>query len=107
MNVLIDPVSNFESTLRSPELTDSDSQLHHRRLGHIGNKYLKIMETRDCVIGMNGGSGGVENCGICSLSKSKQIPYANTRPRAVQFLENVHVDLSGIIRVKGLGNESY
>lgn len=107
MNILINPVSTFKSNLRSPDTTDSDSQLHHRRLGHVGNKYLKIMETHNCVIGMNTGHGGDEDCSICSLSKSKQLPYANTRPQAIHFLENVHVDLSGIFRVKGLGNKSY
>lgn len=47
------------------------------------------------------------HCKICSLSKNTQLPYNHSRPRAKRFLENVHTDLSGIMRVKGMSNELY
>lgn len=41
------------------------------------------------------------------LSKYKQLPYKHTWARSLCCLENIHVDLSGIIWHKGLNSESY
>lgn len=49
----------------------------------------------------------VAKCPICPLSKNHRLPFSLTRPRASNFLENVHVDLSGIIRTTGLNREEY
>lgn len=47
------------------------------------------------------------SCEVCSISKATKLPHRDTRPRSLKFLENVHVDLSGIIREKGLNREMY
>lgn len=47
------------------------------------------------------------NCNICKLAEGTKLPFGHTRPRATSFLQDVHGDLSGIIRHKGLFNESY
>lgn len=47
------------------------------------------------------------DCETCSLSKNHKIPHSSTRPRATRHLENVHFDISGIIRVRGLNHEMY
>lgn len=86
---------------------NSTSVLIHRRLGHPSDTYLKATLTAssdgkgECVDLKSG------NCDTCYLAKSTKTPYNKTRPRALNFLENVHVDLSGIIRTKGLRNECY
>lgn len=107
MNLVIDPVSKLEPISCAMTSTDLDCQLSHRILGHIGNKYSKIMGDRESMEGLVDENVANKRCNICSLSKSEQLPYNNTRPRARKFLENVQVDLSGIVRLKGLRSESY
>lgn len=46
-------------------------------------------------------------CEVCARSKGTKLPYSGTRPRVTRFLENVHVDLSGIIRSRELDHEMY
>ena len=106
MNVAIDPVSPIHLRQNVIQPVVSDSSLQHRQFGHIGNRYLKAMSKHGSVDGMSE-MVDVENCETCSLSKNTQLPYNHTRPRANRFLENIHTDLSGIMRVKGLCNESY
>lgn len=65
------------------------------------------MCNHQAVEGMIGGSKDVVDCDTCALSKNTQLPFNHTRPRAVRFLENIHVDLSGIMRSRSLHNESY
>lgn len=107
MNVAIEPVSGVNSLQDDKTTTDDNSVLQHRRLGHIGNKYLRQMCKHQAVDGMVGGNYDVVDCKTCSLSKNVQLPFNHSRPRAVRFLENIHVDLSGIMRSKSLSNESY
>lgn len=76
--------------------------LQHRRLGHISKRYLKSMIKHGSAEGPERGLDELKHCTICSLSKSHKLPHSGSRPRAKRPLENVHVDLSGIIRVKGI-----
>lgn len=45
------------------------------------------------------------DCIACIKSKSERPPFSHTRPRAQNKLENIHVDLSGIVR--GYVNDGY
>lgn len=47
------------------------------------------------------------SCIPCVKAKSQSLPSSGTRPRSVSFLQNVHVDLSGIIRHDSLNDTSY
>lgn len=49
----------------------------------------------------------VSKCPVCPLAKGHRLPFPSTRPRAATFLENVHVDLSGIVRTTAMNNEEY
>lgn len=106
MHVELLPVSE-DGSINTATCSNAESDLLHRRLGHISDQYLKTMCKHDSVeSGLKGETSGGQ-CKICMLSKGSKIPSNHTRPRASRFLENVHVDLSGIMRVKGLRNESY
>lgn len=93
---------------KASTVTDYCGTLHHQRLGHLSDKYLKLMKSRSSVDGLD---DLVVNqnvkCDICPLSKNTKTPHSGTRPRARRFLENVHVDLSGINRCRGLDQEMY
>lgn len=65
------------------------------------------MKKHESVIGDLEVIDGKESCDVCHLSKGTKVPHNHTRPRSVRFLENVHTDLSGIMRTKGLENETY
>lgn len=43
-------------------------------------------------------------CIACTKGKAERLPFNGTRPRAKDFLENIHVDLSGIVRTGSLDN---
>lgn len=47
------------------------------------------------------------NCLPCIKAKSQSLPFSGTRPRSSAFLQNVHVDLSGIIRNESLDHTIY
>lgn len=87
--------------------TDSYSALLHCRLSHPSDTYLKIKLENRCVSGCGGGKMENVKCDTCMLAKSTKIPHNKTRPRAHKFLDNVHVDLSGIVCTEGLHRESY
>lgn len=66
------------------------------------------MKQHDSVFGMSKSESLIPvNCDICPLSKNTKLPHSSTRPRSSRFLDNVHVDLSGINRTKGLDQEMY
>lgn len=104
MHLKLKPVSHPSVSVVSL-VTDPD--LAHRRLGHLSNQYLKRMCENGSLEESCDATEYSTPCHICSLSKATKLPFNNTQPRSKQFLENVHVDLSGIMRTKGIGNESY
>lgn len=50
---------------------------------------------------------GYIECVPCIKAKSQALPSTGTRPRATSFLENVHVNLSGIIRTPSINDIMY
>lgn len=107
MHLELKPVSQTHSIM-SPIATNVSSSLIHRRLGHVSDQYLKQMVRDGSVDGIKL-DDVVESCvcDTCMKSKGSRIPHNHSRPRASRFLENVHVDISGIMRTEGLKNESY
>lgn len=103
MRVILSPA---EVNTLTTALTHKES-LHHRRLGHVSNKYLSLMKRKNLTAGVQLPEGCVNGCEVCALSKGQKIPHSLTRPRASCFLENVHVDLSGIFRTRAHGGEMY
>lgn len=84
------------------------SSLLHRQLGHVREQYLKLMCTKGTVdVGVVVDDRDMCKCETCLLSEGLKIPHNHTRSRAKRHLENLHVDLSGIMRTHGLKNESY
>lgn len=107
MYVSLEPVSPFPGSTAACTSAEDISCLQHRRLGHLSNRYLNIMCKHGSVERIQGDLTQLKDCSICSLSKNTKVPHSSTRPRAIRHLENVHVDISGIIRTKGLKNEMY
>lgn len=109
MNLAINSVSPLKITSTVPikPSTHLCSSILHRRLGHISDTYLNKMIKHGSLDGVVTKPENVIGCDICPVSKNTKLPFNHSRPRALNFLENVHTDISGINQVKGLGNESY
>lgn len=66
-----------------------------------------MMSNQESVLGLSEKISQSVICEKFSLAKNHKIPHSSTQPRVSCLFENVHVDLSGIIRIKGLKNEMY
>lgn len=104
----LEPVSLSDSSISMESQQRANGcDLQHRRLGHLNYNYIKLMSKGNMADGICGSPSPNSPCNVCAKSKSRKLPFSGTRPRATKFLQNVHVDLSGINRVKGLFNEQY
>ncbi|MBW0465843.1 hypothetical protein O181_005558 [Austropuccinia psidii MF-1] len=83
--------SAVASMIKAPDLL-------HKRTGHPGNEVLKRMYP---------GVKIPEFCEACALSKSKQLPYKGTLPRANAPGHTIHSDLSGKISPPSIGGGNY
>jgi hypothetical protein len=74
---------------------DSDSyELWHRRLGHIGDGKMKLLETT--VTGVTGLAAGMRQpCEACALSKSVRVLNKEAPERTKKRLQRVYTDFWG------------
>lgn len=116
---LLQPNSNLLTVKVRPILSPSASVarphsdtalLLHRRLGHPNLRCLTETVTK----GVAGGNWPHHNtiptilpCNACDLAKGHKVPHNHTRLRAAHTLDNVHLDLSGIIRTSALCGSTY
>lgn len=114
MVMRLNPLKVNTSILPFPQLQKSQADannsllLAHKRLGHVNKQYLCRMIVKESVKGLeNVSRHGDINCFPCIKAKSQSLPFSGTRPRSTYFLENVHVDLGGIIRNESLDHTSY
>lgn len=109
MNVVIEPVRPLSPTSTGSLQSSAHvcSSVLHRRLGHISKKYIDSMLKHGSLDGVSVSLNDVEDCDVCHVSKNTKLPFNHTRPRALKFLENVHVDISGINQIKSIAKESY
>lgn len=69
------------------------------KLGLTGRKLPEGVQLSDFDV--------VSRCRICPLAKNHCLPFKSTRTRAVDYLQNVHLDLSGIFRTPSTAKEHY
>ena len=50
---------------------------------------------------------GLEACAACVLAKAVHLPHKEGRNRATEYLERVHIDISGPVPVKSVGGREY
>nr|GAT43152.1 predicted protein [Mycena chlorophos] len=84
--------------------------LWHRRLGHIGMDYVKMLKSRDLVLGMQITSSQPPDpiCEPCLAGKQHRGPIPkHAEFRATQPLELVHVDLKGPLPVRSREGYQY
>lgn len=70
----------------------------HKQLGHANRQYLLRMLEHYSVRGMENIKKDTSfECIPCMKGKAERLPFSRTRPRANEFIQNVHMDLSGIV----------
>ena len=82
------------------------SELWHRRLGHISEKGLNCLAKKDVLSGLK--NAELERCSHCMAGKQRRLSFKKHPPsRKLDFLELVHSDVCGPLKVKSFSGALY
>ena len=87
----------------------ADSNVWHRRFGHVNGKYLEKLE-KGAVIGMayrDDRRNETGNCVVCYEGKQARLPFPKTGYRAASILETIHADVCGPMETLSIGGSRY
>eukprot|EP00253_Pinus_taeda_P035873 PITA_35873 len=96
------PENGAENLVVSREKT----MLWHQRLGHIGEKGLRILHGKGMVEGMSNSSLDFDCCENCVYGKQNRVSFPSGGKRTKQILELVHSDVFGPVKVPSLEDYS-
>ncbi len=102
-NSSVVPESGVENLVASGEKI----MLWHQRLGHIGEKGLRILHGKCKVEGMSNSSLDFDFSENCVYGKQNRVSFPSSAKRAKHILELVHSDLFGPVKVPSLGKLVY
>eukprot|EP00253_Pinus_taeda_P023743 PITA_23743 len=97
------PENGAENLVVSGEKT----MLWHQRLGHIGEKGVRILHGKGMVEGMSNSSLDFDFCENCVYGKQNGVSFPSGGKRTKQILELVHSDVFGPVKVPSLGKSVY
>jgi hypothetical protein len=81
--------------------------LWHQRLGHIGEKGLRLLHGKGMVEGMSNCSLDFDFCEHCLYGKKNRVRFPSGATRAEGILQLVHSDVFGPVSVPSLGKSVY
>nr|GEY39413.1 retrovirus-related Pol polyprotein from transposon TNT 1-94 [Tanacetum cinerariifolium] len=89
--------------------TSSQAWLWHRRLFHLNFDTINLLSKNDIVIGLPKLKFVKDHlCSSCELGKSKQKSFqTKTTPSSKRWLQLLHVDLCGPMRVESINGRKY
>eukprot|EP00253_Pinus_taeda_P036502 PITA_36502 len=79
----------------------------HQRLGHIGEKGLRILHGKGTVEGMSNNSLDFAFCENCVYGKQNRVSFPSSGKRVKHILELVYSDVFGPVKVPSLGKSMY
>ena len=97
------PGNGAESLAISGEKT----MLWHQRLGHIGEKGLRILHRNGMVEGMYNCSLDFDFYEHCVYGKQNRVSFPSGAKRANKILDLVNSDVFGLVSVPSLGKSVY
>jgi len=97
------PENGVENIVVSGEKT----MLWHQRLGHIGEKGLRILHGNGMVEGMNNSFLDFDFCENCLYGKQNRVSFPSGGKRTKHILEIVHSDVFGPVKVPSQGTSVY
>lgn len=82
--------------------------LWHKRLGHINENYLQLLEKYKMVVGIDELKGKLSFCNSCLKGKIPRNEGSYTyEETTTNPLERIHVDICGPMRIETLGGRKY
>src|SRR6202046_5982487 len=96
-----------ENGAESLVVSREKTMLWHQRLGHIGEKGLRILHGKGRVEGMSNSSLDFDFCENLVYGKQNRVSFPSGGKRVKQILVLVHNDVFGPVKVPSLGNFVY
>lgn len=97
-----------ETALLSKSGTDNDTNLWHRRLGHLNFDDLHKLEVRNIVKGVTGTRNKSNDCVVCLRNKISEEPYPSEATNKAQApLDRIHSDICGPFPTRALCGGRY
>ena len=97
----------LESATKNLVVSREKTVLWHQRLGHIGEKGLRILHGKGIVDGMSNSSLDFDLCENCAYGKKNRVSFPSGGKRVKWILELVHSDVFGPVKVPSLGKPVY
>jgi hypothetical protein len=88
---------------KNPAIFGENSMLWHQRLGHIGEKGLRLIHGKGMVEGVSNCSLDFDFCEHCVYEKKNRVRFPSSEMREEGILQLVHSDVFGPISVPSLG----
>lgn len=100
---------NSATTIASEKVPPmSQTEIWHRRMGHLNLKDLSSSNRNGTVHGMEIKSSECDfNCDVCILGKMVKSPFPKKSERQKTLLELVHSDVCGPMRIESLGKSRF
>jgi hypothetical protein len=92
---------------RTPTVSGEKVMLWHQRLGHIGEKGLRLLHGKGMVEFMSNRSLDFDLCEHCLYGKQNWVIFPSGATRAEGILQLVHSDVFGLVSVPLLGKIVY
>ncbi|GAU43786.1 hypothetical protein TSUD_378110 [Trifolium subterraneum] len=101
-------VKTIEVECLATSTEDKDSDLWHRRYGHLNFKSLSMLNSKNMVLGLPSVIAPVDTCTTCLLGKHPRSSFKSNLPmRSSEVLNVVHSDICGPIDVLSTGGNKY
>lgn len=108
IDLKVTPVARGNEAETCLEARANHRETWHKRLGHINAKYLETMYRDGLVKGLDGLTGEMQACEICTQGKLSRNPFPNVlEGQAKRVLARIHVDLCGSMPVASFGGSRY
>ncbi|GAU30142.1 hypothetical protein TSUD_360350 [Trifolium subterraneum] len=101
-------VKTIEVECLATSTEDKDSDLWHKRYGHLNFKSLSMLNSKNMVLGLPSVIAPVDTCTTCLLGKHPRSSFKSNLPmRSSEVLNVVHSDICGPIDVLSTGGNKY
>ena len=92
---------------RTPTVSGEKAMLWHQRLGHIGEKGLRLLHDKGMVEGMSNFTHDFDLCEHFIYGKHYQVKFPSGSTREKGILELIHNDVFGPMPIPSLGKSVY
>lgn len=100
-------VRMHNANLLEAKLPAEKTMLWHNRLGHIGEKGLKVLKNKNLVEGLDDCSFEFDFCEHCIYGKHNQVQFYSSSHKSSTILDYVHSDVFGPMDVPSLSKSKY